>query len=699
MMLDAALAWLDAGCSVVRVAVDGTKAPDVGSWKRYQSERADATQLTEWFRDGHPGIGVVTGAVSGHLELFELEGRAVQEGVFARLAAELADIGQAELLNRITAGYLEQSPSTGLHFLYRVETGVDGNTKLAQRPARDDELNPQEQELLATKGKRATRPLIETRGEAGFVVVAPSHGPTHPTGLPWLQLSGGAGTIATITAAERDLLHAVARSFDEMPAAAPIPVRERASESFVHGGDLTPGEDFNLRGSWHDMLGDAGWTVAYQRGDSTYWCRPGKGLGVSAVTGGDIGDFFWSWTTSSELPSEEALSKWRVYAYLEHGGDFSAAAGELRRQGYGTDRALPARTGDGFDGIFGQVVHPKGGEAATPSELLVAANLGVSPDGQVAVSGKFAGRLFNRDALRDLPRPEPLIEDTLDLGTVAMLVGYWGSMKSFLALDWAACISTGRSWQGRKVLKPGSVLYVAAEGAHGINDRLESWESGGDAITSERFVVLGDTPNLGNRADVAELCALVAAGGFSVVVFDTFAKCITGMEENSSKDMGIAIKALYDIQEATAGGTVIAVHHTGKDRLTSRGSSSIEGGVDTVYLSEKVSEGVMKLSRTKRKDGPDHDEMELRLTPVAYTNSVVLERNSIAGDAGLERAMDELMAVYDGAFSETGCNRDKLLVASMLPEPHFYRIFNALLASGRLVDVGTQSRPLYSSGS
>lgn len=352
MMLEAALAWLEAGCSVVRVSTDGSKAPDVGSWKRYQESRADTAQLSSWFADGHPGIGVVTGAISGHLELFELEGRAVAEGVLQALMCALEDAGHGELWARISSGYVELSPSGGLHILSRVEGGVGGNTKLAQRPVRDEEMTEQERELLASRGKRAPRPLVETRGEAGFVVVAPSHGAVHPSGKAWQLLAGSPATIPTIAAAERDVLHAVARSFDEMPPPAPIP--ERKPAIVQADGDLTPGDDYNNRGSWRELLEGHGWTVAYVRGDSTYWCRPGKSLGVSAVTGGSQGDFFYSWTTSSELPSEEALSKWRVYAYLNHGGDFSAAARALRLDGYGTPRELrPASpVGDGFDGIF-----------------------------------------------------------------------------------------------------------------------------------------------------------------------------------------------------------------------------------------------------------------------------------------------------------------------------------------------------------
>ena len=205
-MTAAALAWWEAGCSVVPVRADGSKQPVGDSWTRYQRQRASRDRVAAWFAGGHPGIGIVTGEVSGNLEMFELEGRAVDEHLADMLRERMAAAGHGSLWERLMTGYVERSPSGGLHLLYRVEGGADRNTRLAQREARDDELTEDEQALLRDKGKRARRVLIETRGEGGFVVTAPSHGAVHASGHPWQVLAGGPGTIPTITAAERDAL-------------------------------------------------------------------------------------------------------------------------------------------------------------------------------------------------------------------------------------------------------------------------------------------------------------------------------------------------------------------------------------------------------------------------------------------------------------------------------------------------------------
>ncbi|MFB9432781.1 phage/plasmid primase, P4 family [Streptoalloteichus tenebrarius] len=371
-MLSAALDWYDAGCSVVRVATDGTKAP-AGQWKEYQRRRPGRDQVVTWFADGHPGIGVVCGPVSGGLEMLELEGRAVSEGLVLALREHVEGAGHAELWQRIATGYTETSPSGGLHILYRVDGGlVDGNTKLAERPARDDELTHDDHGLLATKGKRPRRTLLETRGRGGFVVVAPSHGPVHPTGRAWRTVTGTPATIPTITPDERDVLHAAARALDQLPPPPPIPDPVPLDPDHRRGG-TPPGEDFNQRATWNQILEPHGWRVAYQQGTRTYWTRPGKAHGVSAVTGGDHGDYLYVWTTSTELPAETALSKWRTYALLNHDGDWSAAAGVLRRQGYGTPAPEPARP----------VLAPLPTITATPSAAGTLAIVHQPPDTEV----------------------------------------------------------------------------------------------------------------------------------------------------------------------------------------------------------------------------------------------------------------------------------------------------------------------------
>ena len=104
-----------------------------------------------------------------------------------------------------------------------------------------------------------------------------------------------------------------------------------------------PGDDFNARASWAEILEPHGWTFVYQRGEESYWRRPGKREGQSASTNYAGSDLFYPFTTSTEFEPLRGHGKFSVFAALEFNNDYAAAARELRRQGYGS--AATADTG------------------------------------------------------------------------------------------------------------------------------------------------------------------------------------------------------------------------------------------------------------------------------------------------------------------------------------------------------------------
>jgi hypothetical protein len=357
--LAAALAWQAAGVSVVPTRTDGSKAP-IGTWKEWTTARADTDQLHRWLDNGHPGIGLVTGTISGNLELLELEGRAVAEGAVQQITELITAAGLADLWVTITGhGYAERTPSGGLHILYRVDQAVPGNEKLAQRPARADELTDRERDVLAEHpGKVFPRVLAETRGEGGYVVIAPSNGATHPTGQGWTVAYGQAGAVPTITAEQRTALHTIFRTLDRMPP--PIAVEPATRPlALVRDGELRPGDDYEARTGWHDILTPHGWRPLHRHGERTYWRRPGKDTpGISGTTGGaaDGRDRLYVFSSSTEFPTEQPITKFEAYAILEHGGDRSAAARELRRLGYGSPLPSP---GEEQRAAFADLLPPK----------------------------------------------------------------------------------------------------------------------------------------------------------------------------------------------------------------------------------------------------------------------------------------------------------------------------------------------------
>jgi hypothetical protein len=301
----------DAGLCVLPVKPDGTKAPDVASWKSFQTTRPGREEIDHWFGDGRrTGLGYVTGAVSGNLELLDFDDPSTYEE-FSVLAESA---GLKPVLDRIRNGYLEQSPG-GVHLLYRCET-ITGNTKLARHV--DD--------------AGVIHVDIETRGEGGFMVASPSNGRVHPSGGSYQLVSGGVASIATISPEERDELHALARSLDAMPK---TPPRDHHGATSAEGSGR-PGDDYNQRCDAVTLLESHGWTVVFEHKGQLHLRRPGKVQGTSATFATINGKpYFYVFTTSTQFESERAYSPFAVYTTLEHGGDFAEAARALAAQGYG----------------------------------------------------------------------------------------------------------------------------------------------------------------------------------------------------------------------------------------------------------------------------------------------------------------------------------------------------------------------------
>jgi AAA domain len=304
----------------------------------------------------------------------------------------------------------------------------------------------------------------------------------------------------------------------------------------------------------------------------------------------------------------------------------------------------------------------------------------------------LADQLLTRSALRKLPDAEPLIDNVLDQGTTALLYGKWGTAKTFVALDWAASVATGRDWQGRAT-EQRRVLYVASEGAFGFKARVDAWETGWQTKIHDDYLDILPRPvNLTRSVDVINLIALIQWGGYGLVVLDTLARCMVGADENSAKDCGVAVDAITRLRESTPGGrgVVVGVHHAGKDGKTLRGSSAFEAAADTVYSTVRDG-GVITLNREKRKDGPETDRHELKLDPIAGTDSAVISVHRGVDKPG--RA-DRLLSTFVH-FSQTGASKSELRLVADMPPATFHRALQDLLKSGDLVNDGTEKRPFY----
>ena len=165
-MLKTATEYLEAGLCILP-AVRVEKRPAVSRWKQFQQELPTETHLRTWFAQPQNGICIVCGKVSGNLEMLDFDGK----GVLFEPWKELID---DKLLDRLV---IERSPSGGMHVIYRCESEVNGNMKLARRDGNT---------------------LIETRGEGGLFLCAPT--------ASYELIQGSFDSIPVLTDPERKIL-------------------------------------------------------------------------------------------------------------------------------------------------------------------------------------------------------------------------------------------------------------------------------------------------------------------------------------------------------------------------------------------------------------------------------------------------------------------------------------------------------------
>lgn len=379
-------------------AVRAEKRPAVPRWKQFRHALPSEEKLEAWCRRAD-ALCLVCGAVSSNLEMldFDLGGEAFD--------AWYAKVREADptLPDRLV---IEQSPSGGWHVVYRCQEPICGNLKLAQRI---ELVGGPDEVTIAGKTYKPRQDaqgrwhvvltLIETRGEGGLFLCAPTRG--------YELLQGDLRELPVLSAAERETLLETAWSLNEYwpPVVDAVPTR-------TGGTDNRPGDDFNQRGDVRSVLQRHGWTLAKPAGSdgNEHWRRPGKTSGTSATL--KDGVFYCFTTSAAPFEPQRAYSPFAVYALLEHGGDYAAAASALRAQGFGCDSGAPQPVD--LSGIAGPSDPSPPAEPTTPDP-------GPMPDDLLEVPGFV--RQVTDYTLAVSPYPQPALAFAAALVLQAFLAG------------------------------------------------------------------------------------------------------------------------------------------------------------------------------------------------------------------------------------------------------------------------------------
>ena len=211
----------------------------------------------------------------------------------------------------------------------------------------------------------------------------------------------------------------------------------------------------------------------------------------------------------------------------------------------------------------------------------------------------------------EFTEPEFLIDDLIEKHTTGLMFGATASRKSFLALDMAACVATGRAFHGR-VVEEGPVVYLAGEGKAGILKRIKAWEQHtGKSLKGTPFVAGGKAPRFGDpqgaREAIERIRKKLAKKNLdtaALVVVDTLARAAVGLDENSNQDMSEFVGVLDSIKNEFDC-VVLTVHHSGHmEAGRARGASCVPAAMDFIF-EVKADEPYVTLTAKKMKDAEE----------------------------------------------------------------------------------------------
>lgn len=226
---------------------------------------------------------------------------------------------------------------------------------------------------------------------------------------------------------------------------------------------------------------------------------------------------------------------------------------------------------------------------------------------------------------------------------LTVIAGASNAGKSVVTLDMAATLaaeyndpekndSPFHMWF-RSRAKKRRVLYIAGEGIDGAIERVVAWEHYHEASVRKNMMFTEEAFKLDSpEPEWQKLGRAVSENNIDVVIIDTLAQALTGLEENSNDDMGQVVNWLIRFAEHHRV-SIWLVHHTGKGEgpATPRGASALTGAVAAQIMVEKRppetlseetrerfrQEGItpIRVWSNKQKDAMIPDPMEMTIVP------------------------------------------------------------------------------------
>lgn len=231
---------------------------------------------------------------------------------------------------------------------------------------------------------------------------------------------------------------------------------------------------------------------------------------------------------------------------------------------------------------------------------------------------------LNVDQINALPDIEYLVDGLLPLNGYGIVYGRRGSGKTFEMLHLALCIATGQPYRGHQV-EQGGVAYIMSEGAAGLKKRMNAWMQYHNITRLDNFYALTHSVQLNDPELRAHLDLAIERipADVKLLVIDTLARSVSGLDENSSADMTRFIGYIDELRQRR-NLAVVPVHHAGWNEGHERGSTVIGDAADWICkVSRDDDEITVKTEKVKDDELPK--PIKLEMIPVGQTGSIILQ--------------------------------------------------------------------------
>lgn len=411
-------------------------------------------------KEGSQWVGIITGKVSGNLEVIDIDLKNDPSGRIWEDYSALIRDAAPELWDALV---VVKTVSGGYHLYYRCKAvTLPGNSKLAHTETGED--------------------IVETRGEGGYVAAPPSPG--------YEITQGDLSRIPEISGEERELLLSLAYRMDRTePVELPKPKEKAGGESAKQWVGLSTFEDYNQRETALELLEDIGWTQVKETPEKIYLLRPPGGAPSTNSNSGDfhkIHRLYWLYSGAG-LPVNKPLSPAEIYTQLKHNGDKREAAKELYKLGYGDRQSSgptePAKRSTGPKEIPINRIVIRAGE-----ELIAGPDKPLTKEAIEAAKGRFFIYHLTTTPPDEIESALGLIESFTEAPIFTQQVISLDTLEPLRDAVKAWEIRLGRLYDNYKALTDGDRIPTAGEDQD-LKEKVVAIAAGiKDPIDRDRFI-------------------------------------------------------------------------------------------------------------------------------------------------------------------------------------------------------------------